>query len=59
MGVANKVGDYAFKAVTAGLGLATIYLTATLSVNFYRGFSWHHAQSKLERQDSKDQSQAP
>nr|KYP35605.1 putative GTP-binding protein C02F5.3 [Cajanus cajan] len=33
MGIAGRVGDYAFKAFTATLGIATIYLTATLSVN--------------------------
>ncbi|KAF7838389.1 Cytochrome c oxidase assembly protein [Senna tora] len=59
MGIASKAGDYAFKAFTAGLGFATIYLTATFSVNVYRGLAWHNAQSKLERQDSEEQSQAP
>ncbi|KAL7213432.1 hypothetical protein ACSBR2_016038 [Camellia fascicularis] len=33
MGVANKAGVWAFKAFTAGLGVATIYLAATFSVN--------------------------
>ncbi|KAK7265735.1 hypothetical protein RJT34_33358 [Clitoria ternatea] len=47
MGIAGKVGDYAFKAFTATLGLATIYLTATFSVNVYRGLTWHNAQSVL------------
>ncbi|KAK6924911.1 hypothetical protein RJ641_009237 [Dillenia turbinata] len=45
MGAASKVGDWAFKAFTLGLGVATIYLTATFSVNVYRGLSWHKAQS--------------
>nr|DAD31093.1 TPA_asm: hypothetical protein HUJ06_009944 [Nelumbo nucifera] len=45
MGIAGKVGDWAFKAFTAGLGVATIYLTATFSVNVYRGLAWHNAQS--------------
>ncbi|KAI4336074.1 hypothetical protein L6164_014649 [Bauhinia variegata] len=52
MGIASKAGDYAFRAFTAGLGLATIYLTATFSINVYRGLSWHNAQSKLDKQDS-------
>ncbi|MCL7028452.1 hypothetical protein MKW94_029781 [Papaver nudicaule] len=42
--VAGKVGDLAFKAFTAGLGVATIYLTATFSANVYTGISWHKAQ---------------
>ncbi|KAF7123876.1 hypothetical protein RHSIM_Rhsim12G0160700 [Rhododendron simsii] len=45
MGVASKTGEWAFKAFTAGLGVATIYLAATFSVNVYRGLSWHNAQS--------------
>ncbi|KAL7183359.1 hypothetical protein ACSBR2_025711 [Camellia fascicularis] len=45
MGVASKAGDWAFKAFTAGLGVATIYLAATFSVNVYCGLSWHNAQS--------------
>ncbi|KOM33214.1 hypothetical protein LR48_Vigan01g277000 [Vigna angularis] len=45
MGVAGKVGDYAFKTFTAALGFTTIYLTATFSVNVYRGLSWHNAQT--------------
>jgi hypothetical protein len=40
---------------TAGLGLATIYLTATFSFNVYRGLSWHNAQSKLEIEESEEQ----
>ncbi|KAF9624689.1 hypothetical protein IFM89_012982 [Coptis chinensis] len=43
-GAASKVGDWAFKAFTGGLGVVTIYLTATFSVNVYRGLSWHNAQ---------------
>ncbi|KAL6541936.1 hypothetical protein OROGR_011422 [Orobanche gracilis] len=42
---AGKIGDWAFKSFTAGLGVATIYLTATFSVNVYRGLVWHSAQS--------------
>ncbi|CAK9172340.1 unnamed protein product [Ilex paraguariensis] len=45
MGMASKAGDWAFKAFTAGLGVATIYLAATFSVNVYRGLAWHNAQS--------------
>ncbi|KAF1887799.1 hypothetical protein Lal_00023807 [Lupinus albus] len=45
MGIASKVGDYAFKAFTATLGAATVYLTATFSVNVYTGLAWHNAQS--------------
>ncbi|KAG5522877.1 hypothetical protein RHGRI_034876 [Rhododendron griersonianum] len=47
MGVASKTGEWAFKAFTAGLGVATIYLAATFSVNVYRGLSWHNAQSVI------------
>ncbi|ESR52960.1 hypothetical protein CICLE_v10023252mg [Citrus x clementina] len=56
MGVASKAGDWAFKAFTAGLGVTTIYLTATFSVNVYRGLAWHNAQTKLEKQVSSEQS---
>ncbi|PIA62334.1 hypothetical protein AQUCO_00200376v1 [Aquilegia coerulea] len=56
-GVASKVGDLAFKAFTAGLGVTTIWLTATFSVNIYRGLSWHNAQQKLAEEESQDQSQ--
>ncbi|AQK91480.1 hypothetical protein ZEAMMB73_Zm00001d009195 [Zea mays] len=38
------VGDLAFKALTAGLGVATLYLAATFPVNVYRGLSWHSEQ---------------
>jgi hypothetical protein len=47
MGIASKVGDYAFKAFTATLGVATIYLTGTFSVNVYKGLAWHNAQSVI------------
>ncbi|MQL78221.1 hypothetical protein Taro_010654, partial [Colocasia esculenta] len=40
-----KVGDLAYKAFTAGLGAATLYLSFTFGVNVYRGLSWHTAQS--------------
>ncbi|KAF6150107.1 hypothetical protein GIB67_035717 [Kingdonia uniflora] len=43
----SKVGDLAFKTFTAGLGVATIYLTGTFSVNVYRGLAWHKAQQVL------------
>ncbi|KAF2942098.1 hypothetical protein DAI22_03g396800 [Oryza sativa Japonica Group] len=39
------VADVAFKALTAGLGVATLYLAGTFSVNVYRGLSWHSEQS--------------
>ncbi|ESQ45778.1 hypothetical protein EUTSA_v10010893mg [Eutrema salsugineum] len=55
MGIVTKAGDWSFKAFTAGLGLATIYLTATFSANVYRGLSWHNAQSKLEIEQSEEQ----
>ncbi|CAN4099335.1 unnamed protein product [Withania somnifera] len=45
MGGASKAVDLVFKAFASGLGVATIYLTATFSVNVYRGLSWHKAQS--------------
>lgn len=44
MAVASKIGDWAFKAFTAGLGLATVYMTATFSLNIYRGLAWHKEQ---------------
>ncbi|CAL5379695.1 unnamed protein product [Camellia sinensis] len=40
MGVASKAGCWAFKAFTAGLRVATIYLAATFSINVYCGLSW-------------------
>ncbi|KAL2936015.1 RNA2 polyprotein [Bienertia sinuspersici] len=49
MGVASKVGDLVFKGFTAGLGLTTIYLTATFSVNVYRGLSWHNSQTAYNK----------
>jgi hypothetical protein len=39
------VGDLAFKVLTAGLGVATLYLAATFPINVYRGLSWHSKQS--------------
>lgn len=47
--MAGRVLDVAFKALTAGLGVATIYLTVTFSVNVYRGFTWHSAQSVISQ----------
>ncbi|KAL6178151.1 hypothetical protein ACLB2K_049670 [Fragaria x ananassa] len=44
MGIVVKAGDWAFKAFTAGLGVTTIYLTGTFSLNVYRGIAWHKAQ---------------
>ncbi|KAF3326021.1 hypothetical protein FCM35_KLT09101 [Carex littledalei] len=52
--MARRVVDVAFKALTAGLGVATIYLTVTFSVNVYRGFTWHSAQSKLEKEKPEE-----
>ncbi|XP_047072360.1 uncharacterized protein LOC124681494 [Lolium rigidum] len=48
------VMDMAFKALTAGLGVTTLYLAATFSVNVYRGLAWHSEQSKLEKEKSED-----
>jgi len=42
---AMAVADLAFKALTAGLGVATLYLAGTFSVNVYRGLAWHSEQS--------------
>ncbi|KEH31868.1 hypothetical protein MtrunA17_Chr4g0059621 [Medicago truncatula] len=52
MGIAGKIGDYTFKAFTATLGITTIYLTGTFSVNVYKGLAWHKAQSKLDAEDA-------
>ncbi|KAL0722394.1 hypothetical protein Bca4012_036993 [Brassica carinata] len=57
MGIVSKAGEWSFKAFTAGLGFATIYLTATFSVNVYRGLSWHNAQSKLEMEQSEEETE--
>ncbi|KAI3952214.1 hypothetical protein MKW98_005909 [Papaver atlanticum] len=54
--VASKAGDLAFKAFTAGLGVATIYLTATFSANVYTGLAWHKAQQKLGEEESQNNS---
>jgi hypothetical protein len=43
------VADVAFKALTAGLGVAMIYLTVTFFINVYRGFSWHSAQPVISQ----------
>ncbi|GAB2269898.1 hypothetical protein Dimus_004817 [Dionaea muscipula] len=45
MGAGRKMGDWAFKGVTAALGIATIYLGVTFSVNVYRGLAWHNSQT--------------
>ncbi|CAO2818286.1 unnamed protein product [Amaranthus hypochondriacus] len=55
MGAGSKVGDLVFKGFTATLGVATIYLTATFSVNVYRGLSWHNSQSKMNKEEQSDQ----
>ncbi|ONI08494.1 hypothetical protein PRUPE_5G181400 [Prunus persica] len=55
MGIVSKAGDWAFKAFTAGLGITTIYLTATFSANVYKGLVWHNAQSKIEKEQSAEQ----
>uniref|UniRef100_A0A804NCD5 UBA domain-containing protein n=1 Tax=Zea mays TaxID=4577 RepID=A0A804NCD5_MAIZE len=41
------MGDLAFKALTGGLGVTTLYLATTFPVNVYRGLSWHSEQSYL------------
>ncbi|KAF8037201.1 hypothetical protein BT93_B0187 [Corymbia citriodora subsp. variegata] len=56
MGIASKAGDLAFKSFTAALGVATVYLAATFSVNLYRGLAWHNAQSKIDGQGSNEES---
>ncbi|KAM3261824.1 hypothetical protein ACQJBY_052486 [Aegilops geniculata] len=49
------VMDTAFKALTAGLGVATLYLAGSFSFNVYRGLAWHSEQSKLEKEKEKSQ----
>lgn len=51
MGIGNKVGDWALKAFKVGLGVATIYLTATFSANVYRGLAWHNSQQKIDKEE--------
>eukprot|EP00850_Spirogloea_muscicola_P024462 SM000866S23305 [mRNA] locus=s866:1845:2233:- [translate_table: standard] len=36
-----KVADVAYKAVTAGLALATVWFGANLVYNFGSGVAWH------------------
>lgn len=55
MSTAGKIGDWAFKAFSAGLGVATVYLTATFSVNVYRGIAWHKAQTKADNEGPANQ----
>ncbi|CAI9096941.1 OLC1v1033205C1 [Oldenlandia corymbosa var. corymbosa] len=55
MSLVSKVGDWGFKAFTATLGVATIYLAGTFSVNVYRGLAWHSAESKLEKLETTDE----
>lgn len=47
MGVVSKAGDWAFKAFSAGLGVATVFFAASFSANVYRGLSWHNRQSVI------------
>ncbi|CAN1179830.1 hypothetical protein LINPERPRIM_LOCUS12360 [Linum perenne] len=56
MGIVSKAADWTFKGFTAALGVTTIYLTATFSVNVYRGLAWHKTQSKLENEGAEEQS---
>ncbi|KAK1306693.1 hypothetical protein QJS10_CPA10g01728 [Acorus calamus] len=45
MGGGRRMGEVVFKGLTASLGVATLYLAATFSVNVYRGLSWHNSQT--------------
>ena len=42
-----KFADVAYKSVTAGLGLATLWVGGNLVFNITRGISWHYAQEKV------------
>lgn len=42
-----KFADVAYKSVTAGLGLATLWVGGNLVLNITRGISWHYAQEKV------------
>ena len=42
-----KFADVAYKSVTAGLGLATLWVGGNLILNITRGISWHYAQDKV------------
>lgn len=42
-----KFADVAYKSVTAGLGLATLWVGGNLVFNITRGISWHYAQDKV------------
>ena len=53
------VADLAFKALTAGLGVATLYLAGTFSVNVYRGLAWHSEQSVSRDPQSRPPSPTP
>ncbi|KAL5722407.1 hypothetical protein ACHQM5_005931 [Ranunculus cassubicifolius] len=53
MSTAAKVGNWTFKAFTAGLGLTTIYLTATFSLNVYNGISWHKQQQSKHHEEKR------
>lgn len=42
-----KFADVVYKSVTAGLGLATLWVGGNLVFNITRGISWHYAQEKV------------
>lgn len=42
-----KFADVTYKTVTAGLGLATLWVGGNLVFNITRGISWHYAQDKV------------
>ncbi len=42
-----KFADVAYKSVTAGLGLATLWVGGNLVFNITRGISWHYAQDRV------------
>jgi hypothetical protein len=39
-----KALDVVYKSVTAALGLATVVVGVNLTMNMYRGISWHYEQ---------------
>nr|PNR55887.1 hypothetical protein PHYPA_006784 [Physcomitrium patens] len=41
-----KFADVAHRSVTAGLGLATLWVGGNLIFNITRGISWHYSQDK-------------
>ncbi|CAM6088360.1 unnamed protein product [Calypogeia fissa] len=44
-----KALDVVYKSVTAVLGLATVVVGVNLSMNIYRGISWHYEQKAEQR----------